>query len=206
MMRRLSVAFLSVCTSATNRSCRPPPFCIRFQRRASSYSRCTSSGSSSSRPAAVPPRAMELLDDRSKRPRNDDDDDDEGPRGPDLDADCGGGMTEQQSIILSPYENKTGRIISSCPKCHGEGRVRAPMSKKARALKMRSNSNNGAAEGDDGPAAPPRPETAARDVVAPPPTKPCRACDGTGLIATRFPPPPSPPPPPPPSCPSEFTI
>ena len=142
---------------------------------------------------------MELPDDRSKRPRNDDDDDDdEGPRGPDLDADCGGGMTEQQSIILSPYENKTGRIISPCPKCHGEGKVRAPMSKKARALKMRSNSNNGAAEGDDGPAAPPRPETAARDVVAPPPTKPCRACDGTGLIATRFPPPPLPPPPPPP--------
>ena len=181
------MAFLSVCTSATNRCCRPPPFCTSFQQRTSSYSRCTSSGSSSSRAAAVP-RAMELPD-RSKRPRNDDDDDDdEGLRGPDLDADCGGGMTEQHSII-SPYENKMGRIISSCPKCHGEGKVRAPMSKKARALKMRSNSSNGA-EGDDGPA-PPRPETA-RVVVAPPPTKPCRACDGTGLVATRFPPPPPP--------------
>lgn len=60
----------------------------------------------------------------------------------------------------SQYERKMGRILSACSTCHGEGKIRGPLSKKARALKIEQRSKS-----DD-----------------PRPMIPCRICDGTGLI------------------------
>lgn len=66
----------------------------------------------------------------------------------------------------SPYERKMGKIIQICHKCNGESKVRANLSKKARA-KRRAK-----IERQDG------------DVIPQIPMKPCSACDASGLIAT----------------------
>jgi salicylate hydroxylase len=105
---------------------------------------------------------MELLD-QSKHPRGD-----EGPNPNDISY---GEIMKWRS----PYEKKMGRIISSCTKCHGEGKVRVPLSKKARAMrKVRRDSTSfgGATLGQQTPS-------------FPPPMKPCSVCEGTGLIAAH---------------------
>jgi hypothetical protein len=63
----------------------------------------------------------------------------------------------------SPYEQKMNKIIRACHKCHGEGKVRGTLSKKAKARKKEMQS------------------TVATDDQATP-KKPCKQCSGTGLI------------------------
>ena len=89
----------------------------------------------------------------------------------------------------SPYERKLGKIITACPKCKGEGKVRATLSKKARARRKQTQqnileesgklslTNSGDLDSKTNNA-----ETATA-VLDQPPKKPCRACNGTGLIA-----------------------
>eukprot|EP00581_Thalassiosira_minuscula_P002898 CAMPEP_0183737802 /NCGR_PEP_ID=MMETSP0737-20130205/52964_1 /TAXON_ID=385413 /ORGANISM="Thalassiosira miniscula, Strain CCMP1093" /LENGTH=635 /DNA_ID=CAMNT_0025972179 /DNA_START=763 /DNA_END=2670 /DNA_ORIENTATION=- len=77
----------------------------------------------------------------------------------------------------SPYERKIGKIISICSKCEGEGKVRAPLSKKARARrkrKMQQSASSNSEEGND-----PTNGNANQQPLM----KPCRHCDGSGLIA-----------------------
>lgn len=69
----------------------------------------------------------------------------------------------------SPYEKKMERVITACPKCNGEGKVRAPLSKKARAQRKRMQQSQ---TGDTTNA----PNLAILK-------KPCKECDGSGLIA-----------------------
>jgi len=90
-----------------------------------------------------------------------------------------------QEKSRSVYERKMGKTIAICSKCQGEGKLRARLSKKARALRKRmeqqisnNSSANSGGEGDDTP----------KDNVAPPQMKACRVCEGSGLIAI---PPPS---------------
>lgn len=82
----------------------------------------------------------------------------------------------------SPYERNLGKIISICSKCHGEGKVRAPLSKKARARRKQMQQNDDKAGlGED---------TNAKNTIEQPPPqmKACHVCGGSGLIAS----PPSP--------------
>lgn len=71
----------------------------------------------------------------------------------------------------SPYERTMGKFISTCSKCLGEGKVYGPLSKKARARRkqMQQNATNSGA--------------ATVDTAVQNPMKPCRICDGSGLIA-----------------------
>jgi len=65
----------------------------------------------------------------------------------------------------SPYERKMGKVILSCTKCMVEGKVRAPLSKKARARRNRMQ------------------DAAPNGTLVQPQMKACRACDGSRLIA-----------------------
>ncbi|KAL7529932.1 hypothetical protein ACHAWF_003161 [Thalassiosira exigua] len=156
---KLSWALISVWTSASTRR---GPFARGFsssarlgRTTARSSSRGTSSSTSSEghRTTTLNP---------SKRPR--DEYASRSMRSP----------REEERRGLSPHELKTGRRISLCPKCLGEGKVRATLSKKARARRKRTRQSDGSADARrPGPA-----------------TKPCRGCDGSGLIAAALPPPP----------------
>jgi len=79
----------------------------------------------------------------------------------------------------SPYERKMGKIITMCLKCSGKGKVRARLSKKARAQRKRNQQK--IINPEEG-------NVASTDTSAQYPMKPCHACDGSGLIAV----PPSP--------------
>lgn len=63
----------------------------------------------------------------------------------------------------SPYEIKLGKTIRICPKCNGESKVRANLSKKARAQRKEMMQ-----------------QTGNKDTQFP--TKPCNECDASGLI------------------------
>ncbi|KAL7531891.1 hypothetical protein ACHAXR_004292 [Thalassiosira sp. AJA248-18] len=77
----------------------------------------------------------------------------------------------------SLYERNMGKIISTCSKCLGEGKVRAPLSKKARARRKQKQQSNSAADSGEGDV------TTNNHVQQHPQMKPCRICEGTGLIA-----------------------
>ena len=72
--------------------------------------------------------------------------------------------TDNVSDQRSPYEVKLGKSIRICPKCNGESKVRANLSKKARAKRKETMQQKGK-----------------KDI--PFPTKPCTVCDASGLIA-----------------------
>lgn len=72
---------------------------------------------------------------------------------------------------LSPNERKTGKVISVCSKCNGEGKVRAPLSKKAKAMKKLQQEGNGSG---DGPFQAHKPNY-----------KPCKLCGGSGLLESE---------------------
>lgn len=132
------LAFLTVLTTTSTR--RSTLFCHGF---VVSFSRYMSVSNTRVQ------KGMEL--NHSKRPRNEE-------------ASPNSGEEYINNNIMmkrSQYERKMGRIISACSTCHGEGKIRGPLSKKARALKMERRSKS-----DD-----------------PRPMIPCRACDGTGLIS-----------------------
>lgn len=81
-------------------------------------------------------------------------------------------------LQMSPYERKIGKSISLCSKCLGEGKVRGPLSKKARAQakshQYNSTDDNGATN-----------KSSANFV---PPMKLCVICDGSGLVTNPLPP------------------
>lgn len=70
---------------------------------------------------------------------------------------------------LSPYERKMGKAISVCSKCNGEGKVRAPLSKKAKRKLQQEGNGPG-----DGPSQ-----------AYTPNFKPCKLCEGSGLLASE---------------------
>ena len=71
---------------------------------------------------------------------------------------------------LSPYERKMGKVISVCSKCNGEGKIRAPLSKKAKAMKkLQQDGNSG-----DGSSQAYKPNF-----------KPCKLCGGSGLLESE---------------------
>ena len=122
-----------------------------------------------------------------RRPRNENDEDvdDEGETDPDDNIEYCHDEDDNTNSI-SPYETRMGGIISTCAKCHGEGRVRAMPSRKARAANRR-RMNRDSCTGSGGDAA---------TIVTPPgqvadespPTRPCHVCEGTGLIVIVHPP------------------
>lgn len=137
--------FLTVLTTTTTTSTRRSTFCygfvVSFLRRYMSVSNTRVQ------------KTMQL--NNSKRPRNEE-------SSPNSKEEY---VNNNIMMKRSQYERKMGRIISACSTCHGEGKIRGPLSKKARALKMerRLNSND------------------------PRPMIPCRTCDGTGLISSFLP-------------------
>ena len=76
---------------------------------------------------------------------------------------------------LSPYERRMGEKISICSKCMGEGKIRAPLSKKARARHIQMQQSS--IESGD--------HVSKTDMQ--PQMKPCRVCDGSGLITSPLP-------------------
>lgn len=66
--------------------------------------------------------------------------------------------------LRSPYEIKLGKRIQICPKCNGESKVRANLSKKARTNRKEKIQ-----------------QTGNKDTQFP--IKPCNECDASGLIA-----------------------
>ena len=76
---------------------------------------------------------------------------------------------------LSPYERRMGKKISICSKCMGEGKIRAPLSKKARA-RHKQMQQSSIESGD---------HVSKTDMQ--PQMKPCRVCDGSGLITSPLP-------------------
>ena len=85
--------------------------------------------------------------------------------------------TKESAIKLSPYERRIGKSISLCSKCLGEGKVRRPLSKKARA---RSKTNHITSNNDSTV-----PTKASENFT--PLMKLCILCDGSGLVANPLP-------------------
>lgn len=85
--------------------------------------------------------------------------------------------TKESAIKLSPYERRIGKSISLCSKCLGEGKVRGPLSKKARA---RSKTNHITSNNDSTV-----PTKASENFT--PLMKLCILCDGSGLVANPLP-------------------
>jgi len=75
----------------------------------------------------------------------------------------------RKELNISPFEAKIGKDITTCPKCFGEGKIRAPLSKKERARRKQMKQNT------------------TKPIVQPPQMKLCRACDGSGLTASPLP-------------------
>ncbi len=73
----------------------------------------------------------------------------------------------------SPYERRIGKSISLCSKCLGEGKVRGPLTKKARA-----HAKSQLIDSKEGSKVP---NQATMNFV--PPMKLCLLCDGSGLVA-----------------------
>lgn len=80
--------------------------------------------------------------------------------------------TTEEDLLQSRslYERKMGKMISICSKCNGEGKVRSQLSKKARARRKQMQQN---ISGESAPQNPPM--------------KPCRTCDGSGLVVAISP-------------------
>lgn len=79
-------------------------------------------------------------------------------------------------VQMSPYERKIGKSISLCSKCVGEGKIRGPLSKKARA-QAKSHQFNST---DDTGA------TNKASAKFGPSMKLCVLCDGSGLVANSL--------------------
>lgn len=82
--------------------------------------------------------------------------------------------TSNSNIMLdrSPYEQRIGKFITICPKCHGEGKLRSTLSKKAKAKKKQMQSTDSKVGG-------------AFDLKVDNlqgPKKPCKECNSTGLL------------------------
>lgn len=75
----------------------------------------------------------------------------------------------------SPYEQRIGKQITICPRCLGEGKVRGNLSKKAKARKkqMQSEESGNALS---------RYLNTSTKFTAQVPKKPCKGCNGTGLL------------------------
>jgi hypothetical protein len=73
----------------------------------------------------------------------------------------------------SPYEQRIGKLITACQKCHGEGKVRGNLSKKAKARKKSMQYDT------SGPT--PYETNPSRQELMQIPKKPCKECSGTGL-------------------------
>ncbi|KAL7466658.1 hypothetical protein ACHAXS_011337 [Conticribra weissflogii] len=88
-------------------------------------------------------------------------------------------MEANSSIGLenrSLYERKLGKIITACPRCYGDGKIRANLSKKSRALRKQKTQQS--TKGGDGKEA-----VENNNNFFPSPTKPCPECSGSGLVA-----------------------
>ena len=81
-------------------------------------------------------------------------------------------------VKYSKYERKMGEVISTCSKCLGEGKIRAPLSKKARAQRKRMQQNQVEVNAT----------LANKAANIQPQMKPCKSCDGSGLITSPLPP------------------
>ena len=75
----------------------------------------------------------------------------------------------------SPFEQRIGKVITTCPKCHGEGKVRGNLTKKAKAKKKLMQSNNQDANTAND-------ATNSSSTSFHIPKKPCKVCSGTGLL------------------------
>ena len=75
----------------------------------------------------------------------------------------------------SPYEQRIGKKITICSQCLGEGKVRGNLSKKAKARKkqMQSEESSNSLSGD---------LVNTVKVTVEVPKKPCKECNGTGLL------------------------
>ncbi|KAL7516530.1 hypothetical protein ACHAWX_001538 [Stephanocyclus meneghinianus] len=88
----------------------------------------------------------------------------------------------------SPYEQKIGSIVMACPKCHGEGKIFAPLSRKAKARRkqaeirscLTSSTVNVDYPSNDLKSSQNDSHHLKHDAGIP--KKPCTECDGTGLI------------------------
>eukprot|EP00804_Cyclotella_cryptica_P017732 CCRYP_001172-RA/>CCRYP_001172-RA protein AED:0.14 eAED:0.14 QI:426/-1/1/1/-1/1/1/165/659 len=96
---------------------------------------------------------------------------------------------KSNSLELSPYEQRMGVIITACPKCHGEGKVRAKLSKKAKARRKQAQSSSyisgNSTVTDDfrsNELDSPQNTSHHHNHQAGIPKKPCKECRGTGLI------------------------
>mmetsp|Transcript_2164 Transcript_2164/g.4686 ORF Transcript_2164/g.4686 Transcript_2164/m.4686 type:complete len:682 (+) Transcript_2164:147-2192(+) len=78
----------------------------------------------------------------------------------------------------SLYERKLGKIITACPKCHGDGKIRANLSKKSRARRKQKLQQS--IEGIDK-----EEKVESNNNFIPSPTKPCPECSGSGLVAAN---------------------
>ena len=86
-----------------------------------------------------------------------------------------------QSMDISPFEVKIGKVITTCPKCFGEGKIRAPLSKKERARRKQMKQNNTTKPEEDSTS------NNEKTIIPPPQMKLCPACDGSGLTASPLP-------------------
>ena len=87
----------------------------------------------------------------------------------------------KEELNISPFEVKIGKVITTCPKCFGEGKIRAPLSKKERARRKQMKQNNTTKPEEDSTSNNENP------IVLPPQMKLCRACDGSGLTSSPLP-------------------
>jgi len=87
----------------------------------------------------------------------------------------------KEELNISPFEVKIGKVITTCPKCLGEGKIRAPLSKKERARRKQMKQNNTTKPEEDITSNNEKP------IIPPPQMKLCRACDGSGLTASPLP-------------------
>lgn len=78
----------------------------------------------------------------------------------------------------SLYERKLGKIITACPKCHGDGKISAKLSKKAHARRKRKKQQG--IEGIDE-----EENVESNNNFIPSPTRPCPECSGSGLVAAN---------------------
>ena len=88
---------------------------------------------------------------------------------------------QKEELNISPFEVKIGKVITTCPKCFGEGKIRAPLSKKERARRKQIKQNNTTKPEEESTSNNEKP------IVPPPQMKLCRACDGSGLTASLLP-------------------
>ena len=162
LFMRLSLALLSVWTSASYRR-------GLFTHGFTSLTRYKRASLSQYMSSTLDRRNQIMEPNQPKRPRKEE---------PNKTRYMGMSSSSEELQERSLYERKIGKMISTCSNCGGEGKIRAPLSKKAKAHRKRMRQNNSSENSGE------------RDITSnntasqqPPMLKPCPVCDGSGLIA-----------------------